>query len=378
MFIRCIAWLLVGLTLFSFIAIALTGCSKQEPPVDSSITQGPVQQEVYHGDVFLQSGFKIKAVLTPQAVSTLDPLTFEVYVDAKGNGNGLVGYKDGVYDVIITNDKVYITVGSNTVINLTTLTGHMIPSSVVLNGVSDLKSLGFTLHNDTVIAYKASIEDVIYDVTYSPSDTTFESTTVAAGNAMALNDVISYILDYEANLHVTSTDTPEEVVKESFYNKADEGVKIHDVIYSISDYCNPDTYFESIQPSSLVPEYAWNKDDKVEFLHITYISSDGQTEFVTTEGYVQTIRTTAVFNFMGLTSGMTYDEVAAILGVKLKKQEMETFKPLREGMIAVKSKSSSGSIEVSYKDLSILFGFNKEKKLSSLSITNYIDFVEEA
>ena len=371
-FIRGMCLILVALMLFSLIAVALSGCSKQEepPPIEE-----PVTPELRYGDIFLQSGFKIRAILTPQDVSTLDPLTFEVYVDSKGNGNGLVGYKDGVYDVIIANDKVYITVGQNTVINLTTLTGHMVPSSLDLSGVSDMNALGFTIYNDAVVAFKANVGNVIYDVTFTGSDATFEPTTVAAGNTMELNDVISYILDYEATLHVSQEEQTPEVVKESYYNKADEGVTIHGVVYSIGDYCNPDTYFEGINPSSFVPEYAWNKDDKVEFLHTSYISSDGKTEFVTTEGYVQMIRTTAVFEFLGMKTGDNYKELATRLGLDLKKADVESYKPIREGLVATKGKSNT--IELAYKDLTISLGFDKQKALNSILITNYIDFVEE-
>lgn len=373
MIMRVVALFLAGILVLSLFAGLLTGCSNQ--PASSVEENTPPVQEVVQGDIFLRSGFKMKAVLTPQTVTTLDPLTFEVYVDSNGNGNGLLGYRDDVYNVIISNDKVYIVVGSETVVNLTTVTGHMIPASLTIAGKQDLKSDGFTLFDDSVVAYKANTENILYDVTYSKTDSIFDATTVAAGNSMELNDFVSYILDYQASLNVSTEGTPDVIIKESFYNKADEGVKIHDAVYSIGDYCNPSTYFESVQPSGLVPEYAYNKDDKIEFLHISYISSDGLTEFVTTDGYVQSIKTTSEFEFLETKRGDLYDDVSRKFGIGLKKDELPNYKPVREGLAAVKGKSSQ--IIISYKDLSITLEFDKSKALSAITVTNYIDFMEE-
>ncbi len=375
MIMRCVCFALAGIMLFSLIAVCLTGCSRQESPNEVDPTTEPTENVITAGDKFQKSGFKIKAVLTPQTVATLDALTFEVYVDSKGNGNGLVGYKDGVYDVLISSDKVYVTVGKNTVINLSTITGHMIPSTLSLTGVSDLTSNGFSVLNDSVVGYKADVDSILYDVVYSSNDTIFDAVSVSAGNSMTLTDMVSFILDYEASLSSEApTEEAETPEKDSFYNREDDGVTIHNEIYSIGDYCNPTTYFEGIQPSGLVPEYKYNQDDRIEFMHISYLSSDGQTKFVTTQGYVQTIDTTSPFTFLGMSTGDSYADISAKLGIRLKKDEIDSFKPIRKGLTVVSS--SNKSVELSYNGSRINLYFDKTG-LYAITVTNLIDFVEE-
>lgn len=375
--IRILSLLLVLLLLLGFVLPLLTGCSKK-PEILLDRPTEPVVEQLRAGQTFVSSSYKIRTVVTPQTVATLDPVVFEVYVDGNGNGSGLMGYKDDVYNLVITGDRLYVQVKDSIIVAVTDITGHMIPASLNLESLSDLSSIGFTLYNNDVAAYRYADNTMVLEGTYQPSTATFSTTSVIQGNNMGLIDLINYILNY---IGAAST-TPEQessvtVVpeKESFYTNSVVGVRIHDKVYSIGDYCNPTTYFEDITPSGIVPSYGWNGDNKVTFQHITYSSSDGETEFMTSDGYVQAIVTTCPFEFVGLKSGTSTESLQRKLGISLKKDEIATWTPIIEGLSA--EKDGSNNFLLTYNDLTIkLVCGSKSKQLGGISITKYIDFLK--
>lgn len=364
--------------LISALAITATGCSTNEPepsaPIDPVST--PVSAE---GSTFLATGYKIRMVVTPQTTATLDPLTFEVYVDSSGNGSGLLGYKDNVYDVIISGDKVYIQLSSNTIVSLSDITGHMIPASLSVANMQSLSDNGFTMVDGNVAAYKSNIDGLLFDGAYQVSDSTFDAIPVSDANSMTISSLVTTVFNAETPDVVTGDESGEDTSaeeKESYYVESPVGIKIHDVTYSITDFCNPNTYFEGQTPVGLVPEYGWNKDVRVELLHISYTSSDGRTEVMTTDGYVQALSTTSEFSWLDLHSGMDTKEVQAKLGIGLKKDELSSFVPMIEGLTAAKGKSNTFACQ--YGTLSIqLTVDSKTKVLSGITISNYLDFMEE-
>lgn len=164
-------------------------------------------------------------------------------------------------------------------------------------------------------------------------------------------------------------------LKESFYNNSWLGVKIHGNTYSLGDYCNPSTYFEGATPEGITPSYAWNKDSKIELLHPSYISSDGRTVFMTTDGYVQSITTTSPFEFLGIKYGISEADLKVLLGIGLRKADMETWKPIVEGLEATKGKSNT--YIATYDDVTITFQISsKTKTCTGITVSQYIDFVE--
>lgn len=367
----------VYLILSLLLCFCLTGCGKE------SVTDGPVTPPSpvnvpTQGETFLASGLKIKAIITPQAAATLDPLTFEVYVDGAGNGTGLVGYKDEVYDIVISEDKVYVQIAESVAIEVTDVTGHMIPTDVDVASSKDLASLGFTMLAGKPSAYRTTTNDCLFDVTFGSSDATFDATTIAYGNTMTVTDLITYILSVQSLGYTVEGDNnadPIEPEKGSFWNNSVTGINIHDKVYSIGDFCNPSTYYEGLTPEGITPSYAYNGDNKVEFRHINYQSSDGRTSFMISEGYVQAISTTCEFQFLEVYKGMPVADLKPILGIGLKKAELEEFKPMIEGLEVVKSSGSSG-YTLKLGDMTILIKTStRTKAVSEITITNYIDFL---
>lgn len=368
---------IIALALTALVVVTLPACRQSSPEVEPppEVSTPPVQNQ---GSVFTTSGFKIRSVITPQDTATLDSLTFEIYVDASGNGSGLVGYKDDVYDVIISSDKLYITLGSNVVAYISDVTGHLVPASLNVGNTANLGDLGFTLKDGRVTAYKSNVDNLIYDGAYQSSDTVYDAIPVSDNNAMTLSALVTDVLSQTGTGAATGTDTPdvEEPDRESYYGNSALGVKIHDQIYSVTDFCNPNTYFENQMPSGLVPEYGWNKDVKVELLHITYTSSDGSSEFMTTDGYVQAVSTSSEFTWLDLYKGMSEVDLKAKLGLGLKKDELASFEPMYDGLTAARGRA--GSYVASVGSLSVSLVCDKTSKtLASITVSNYIDFMQE-
>lgn len=360
----------------------LTGCNKGPANVMENPSQPQVETpSIKEGEVFYSTGYKIKSTITPQTASTLDPLIFEVYVDSNGCGKGLLGYKDTVCDVIISDNKVYVKVADNVVIQLTDIDGHIVPISLDAFSATSLESLGFAKLDGSINGFKYSTSAYIMDTSYQESDAEFERSIIAAGNTMDIPKLVSYILDTSqaGNLQGQDSGNSAGAEKASFWNNSALGVQIHDQIYSIGDYCNPTTYFEEIVPESLAPSYAYSGDTKVELKHINYQSSDGRTSFMTTDGYVQAITTSSPFKFLSFEYGMSQADVQYLLGIKLKKEQQEGWKPVLGGLIVnTKQTGASKTYVATYKDYTFTFYFDRQTKtLNGLSITNYIDFLEE-
>ena len=161
---------------------------------------------------------------------------------------------------------------------------------------------------------------------------------------------------------------------ESLYVDSPVGLTIHGKVYSITDYCNPDTYFEQQTPIGLVPEFAWNKDVRVELKHISYMSSDGKTEFMTTDGYVQAIATTSEFQWLDFYKGMPMNDARALLGIGLSRAEAETFTPILEGLTGERGKNNNLIIHYGQLTVDLEIG-SKTRTVDSITIRNYIDFL---
>ena len=149
-------------------------------------------------------------------------------------------------------------------------------------------------------------------------------------------------------------------------------VTIRDKAYSLGDFCAPYTYFDSMVPQGINSQDEWREDKKVEINYVSYISSDGLTSFMTTDGYVQAISTTSAFTFLGeIKSGMSVADLEAILGIGLRKDDLANFQPLREGMTAYKN---SKTYTIKYLDMTVELVADKQTGLSQITITNYLDF----
>ena len=340
-------------------------CRKQEPIIE----QTPVPT------TFNSTGYKIKSTWSPLIPMEFSEITFEVYVDSVGSGTGLVSFDDKVYDVILSGNKPYIEIQSGIYVGLTDVTGHMLPAGIDTSTHSKMQSIGFSFVEDRVVAYENATDTYDISSSYEESNITFESVAVSQNNSMTLEQLCEVISATQTA--TMSTPNPEETAsteKASFYNESNTGVEINGVVYSIGDYCNPSTYFEHKTPEGIVPSYEYNADRKVEMLHVSYISSDGNTTFVTTDGYVQSINTTSNFEFLKFYKGMTEDELNYILGFNLSKDEKETWKPISGVEAARKGKTYTLAIGTLTATLEV---GTKSKTLESITLKEYLDFAED-
>lgn len=356
------------ITILSLSISTLSGCSRD------SINISPAQT-MRQGEVFSRTGYKIKSTLTPQNSIAQGDIVFEVYVDSKGNGQGLVSYNDNVYNVIISGNLLYIEISDSVYSRVTDFDGHLTPDVMNVSVVQDLESVGFTLIDGSVAALQATSTDFIVDNQYSKVDLIYDNVAISQNDGMRLAQICA-VLDRDAvNTSITENEEEgEKVEKSSFYNDSWIGVEIHNKIYSIGDYCNPNTYFENSTPEGINPSYAYNADKKVELLHVSYVSSDGSTTFVTTDGYVQNISTSSDFKFLGLYKGMPEDDLRYKLGLNLKKDEQDKWVPIAEGLEADRD---GKTYIVKYDNLTAqLTVGSKTKQLESITLQNHIDFLE--
>lgn len=373
----------IGILIALLLVGSVTGCDKSKEVEASSISVPSINKNEGIAKSFLTSGFKIRSVVTPQTLNTFDPLIFEVYVDKQGNGKGLVGYKDEVYDVRIFNDNVYVEVVDNIVVEISDITGHMILKSLELDSLKSFEDEGFKFINEVVASYKTNKDNIIVDSSYSSSDLNFDSIALSSSNRMSSPELISYILELSSTANTTKVmDSGQDIStvdvipdKSSFWNNSWAGITIHDKTYSIGDFCNPDTYFSDVTPEGITPSYAYNGDTKVTLLHINYQMSDGRTSFMTTEGYVQSISTTCPFQFLEIKKGMAEVDLLKYLGIGLKKEEIAEWKPPVEGMTAEKGKGKTYLAHLG--DYTVEIGVDSNKEVGSIKITNFIDFLVE-
>lgn len=358
--------------LFSAMLLALLAGCKEDMPAHPTMPATPPPNSA--GTTFLKSAFKVRTEVKPKSSVSADPLVFEVYVDAEGDGNGLVGYKDNVYDVYMVAGEVYVVVTNGTTVHITDLNSHMVPSSLNIAQSNDLKSLGFAVLDGVVVSYNGGTDDTDVVSKYEPSVSSFEPVAISQSNGMTTGELLKYFFDKAGTVYTEPTEPVNtETVRTSFYTNSASGITIHDVVYSLGDFCEPYTYFENMIPQGINTRDEWKEDSKVTFTYVSYISRDGSTTFMTTDGYVQAINTTSEFTFLDdIKSGMPDQELQALLGIGLKKDEVESFKPIREGFTATKA---SHGYTCSYGDMTIELEMDKKTKvLSAITITNYLDF----
>lgn len=352
--------------------MTLSGCQKQPPPDPGSPpTSTPTVTE---GDTFLSSGFKIRTEIKTKNSVSSDPLIFEVYVDGSGNGAGLVGYQDNVYDVYMVEDQVYVVVSDDVVVHITDVTAHMVPSSLSLAGSNDLKTSGFAVLEGRVVSYTGGTDAVDMVSKYESSVSTFDPVAIAQSNNMTTNDLLKYFFEKSSTVYVEPVPpTQEEIERQSYYVNSEYGITIRGVNYSVGDFCAPYTYFEECTPQGMNERYAYKEDEKVTFVYISYLSTDGNTMFMTTDGYVQAINTTSDFVFLDqIKKGMSKEKLDAVLGFGLKKEEAAAFKPIVEGLKAYKD---DNVYTLKLGDLTIELEVHKKNKtLVSITLTNYLDF----
>lgn len=361
----------LSLTLALMSILSLTACKREKPVESPPVVQGPVEQT--QGDKFMSQGYKIKAEVKSKESLSSDPLIFEVNVDKDGDGDGLVGYRDNVYDIHMVAGEVYVVASGDLTIHLTDVNARMVLHDLDVSGVADLRQYGFVTLDDEVVSYTGSTDEVDIVSRYEVSTVAREPVSMLQSNSMTTNDLLKYFFQTISATYVDTTPGPErDPERKSFYANTDFAVTIRNVNYSIGDFCEPYTYFEEAIPQGINSKEEWREDKRVEIRYVSYISSDGMSSFMTTDGYVQAISTTSDFSFLGeIKKGMSVEELEPILGIGLKKEALAEFVPLREGLTAVKS---SKVYTLTYNDYTIELEVGSNKTLESITITNYLDF----
>ncbi len=353
------------------VLLLLGGCQQKDPDVSASIP--PTLSVPTAGDTFLSSGFKIRSEIKPKASVSSDPLIFEVYVDQEGDGAGLVGYRDNVYDVYLVARQVYVVVSDSVVAHISDLSAHMYPEELNVAGVEDLKPLGFAVLDDTVVSYSGGNSTIDMVSKYEKSVSKFDPVSISQFNNMTSAELLKHFFDNSGSYVEPAPSGTVSPERQSFYVNSAFGVTIHDQVYSLGDFCEPYTYFEGMIPQGMNTGEGYREDEKVIFIYVSYLSSDGSSTFMTTDGYVQAISTTSDFTFLDVIErGMSKDELEPLLGIGLKKDELESFTPIREGLTVEKSRVG---YKLTYADMTIELEMDqKEKVLASITITNYLDF----
>ena len=360
--------------------LSFSGCftHNESNPGEASSDLPPAQEDNVN---FSNSGFKIRMTITSPRVKSDEALVFEIYVDKSGCGRGLLGFKDDVYDLIISEDKVYVRVENNLFIYLNEITGHMISSSISVNSETKLSDLGFEYVTGEVFKYNRTVGELSFDGVFQVNDDTFEHILISDDNPMTIEVFINTVSS--ADIQSPSEDVEDtgddsnstgEEDNDSYYVNSNTGIEVHGKVYSITDYCNTSTYFEGQTPEGIVPEYILREDSRVELLHISYISTDGKFKVATTDGYVQAISTTTSFNWLGLSSGMNREELERKLGINLKKGDADNYVPVIDGITAKKSKDNGYICE--YGNLTIALKMDSATKtLCGITISNYLENV---
>lgn len=314
-------YFVVFLCVLSFL---LTACKSEDTEPSASVPTY-TQEVVSESAKFLSSGLKERIVATDSAIDPARVVTIELYVDAYGNGKGLLGFGDYVLDVAVVDNAIYMFINSSTVVKITDITARGYFSSIDVANAMTLNGIGFSMNGDIPAEYNGRSGSLTIRTQYVSSSQTFTPQRVSDDNQFGLHDAINYAIDYYTDMIGVVPEEDEEAQATpqvvSFYTDSQYGITIEDLLCSIGDTCNPDTYFAWRTPEGILLSSEYKEDSRVDFYHVTYISSTGRTQFVLLDNYVRSICTNANFDFWGFSPGMTQDEVRLALGYKLSKQE---------------------------------------------------------
>lgn len=308
-------------------------CSCRKEQVQSEGSSGNAGGQVVRptkalGDVFLTSNLKIKSIVTDYSVSPQREITVELYVDSEGNGEGMLGFGDVVCDVYVVKDVLYIVVDKDIVISVNDITGRLTASADDLAGKEDLTTVGFRVAGGVPIEYNAKLGNLNVTTNFAQSTNTFTATSLATDNVMDFASAIKYIVEYHDD-KASTVETPDDGKEvQSFYLQSKYGVTIDGGLYSVGDTCNPSTYFAGRMPEGILTSTKYKQDEKVDFLHVSYITDTGRSSIITTSNYVQAIESSAQFSWLGLEQGMDPKELKLLLGYKLSKKEAEGWEPI--------------------------------------------------
>lgn len=367
---------------FSFLALlymvisllCLSGCSQRSGDASSGVSSSVVSNVPSNSATMFQNmKLKVKTdVLYP--VNGIDQkVIIELYVDEDGDGEGLLGFGDYIYNLVISANKIYIKVSSTDIIYVSDINARGYFSDITATTIEDMNGVGFKFTDGFPTSFDGKKGDLTVRTQYAQSTNDYGSIRVSDDNAKTLQEAVQYIIDInggdstgDASTGGTSTGPT------TFYVDSEYGVTIDGFNYSIGDTCNPDDYCAGLTPEGFLYSDEYKEDTKITFTHISYISSTGRTTFSTTSDYVQAIQTNADFEFRGFYRGMDTKEVKLALGYKLSKKEAEGNEVFDETIIVDQFKSNTYYCHT--ETLNIEFRINKDG-LSEIYVSRPLRFM---
>lgn len=283
---------------------------------------------------------KIRAKLTNRETGT--EAVFEGYIDASGNGKGLIEIGDVIREVNIANNKLLLTVFN------TTYSVEDIGPYFSFNTLDNLESATdqIILESGKISSVAGTCNGVIYNVRYEESDKTFDKSVFTIDKSISTSDFLELLAlanaeKSEASSAVgllaekTEEESEEETVEDdepSFYLKSPLGITIDGKIYSIGDKMNKDDYYKDFLPEGISYDYVWDSNRKLETRTVSYLDTTGKVSFMTLDNIVFELSTTTDFNFLKLYKGQDIKEVKSLLGIGLNKKALESFTPMYSGL----------------------------------------------
>ena len=324
------------ISLYCAVVLVATGCGQHQSSgqqSQSGATSGQTETQKSAGDIFLTSNLKIQSKIVDNSVSPARDITVELYVDSNGNGEGMLGFGETVCKVKVVRDVLYILLDEDTVVNVSDLSGRCVMQETELVGLDDLASYGFSVVSGNPVSYSARSGQLTINTVFARSTQVFEAASLSTENVKTFKEAIDYAIDfYTAKaVEVETGDKSEELT--SFYLDSPYGITIDGDVYSVGDTCNPSTYFGNRTPEGLLTSWDYKEDVRVDYLHASYLSDTGRTTFTLTSNYVQAIETNTAFNWLGIEYGTSAKDLKYILGYRLSKKELETWKPINKDLV---------------------------------------------
>lgn len=354
--------------------ICLCSCQNEEVPEQNTPAEQEVIEKEYGISDLLNTSLKVKTEITDRESIPEEKVSLEFFVDANGNGEGLLGTKDIVVKAIISDYKLYLVASETSIVSISDINGIGVFSALDLTSAANLEELGFEAVDNFPVSYSGAYDGLLLYTRYASSDKQFNPVRVSGDTEMNLRDAIDYVIECNNLTPTTEEEQVEATPVTSFYRNDPYGVEIEGVVYSLGDTCAPSTYFGERVPEGFLESYEYKEDSKVVFTHISYNSDSGRTVFTTTENYVQTITTNADFNFAGISKGIDNKTLEKKLGWKLSKKEAETYIPYDENIVIESVKSNIYYAVVG--EYNVEFRFTKGI-LTEISISQPMNFVKE-
>ena len=351
--------------------VLLSGCKDKNPTVEQ---QSGVVQSTTYGDAFLAQSLKCKTVLKDKTVSPYREIVLEYYVDGQGDGQGLIGFGDLVYELTLVNDVIYVHVDKDTgtILALSDITGHGVPRDAKIAGNNNLASEGFVVNGSAITGFTRKTDVLEITTQYASSTHTFNPASITATEQLPAASAAVYIMDYNSAANSGDAENPTETVVEDFYARSPVGVTIEGEVYSVGDTLNPSTYFKGLTPEGILTSSVYKEDTRVDFLYNSYISTTGRSVFVTNSNYITAINTTADFEFLGVAKGTDSKTLKSLLGYKLSSKEMESWTPIHEALTVKEFKNNT--YYCSLGNLNVEFRLERGQALAEIYIEQVLNF----